>query len=162
MAEGLTVRLMQPGDGAAWQQVFAAVADDGLWIGAEPPVRDRSAEVEAQYVGSASDVMFLACVETAVVGWISGDTDETGCVELGMGVLDAFRGQGIGSALMEVIVGWAGAQPLTLRVFPHNERALALYRKFGFVEVPEKVGVWPRRNGEFWDLLFMQRPVRPI
>jgi putative acetyltransferase len=29
---------------------------------------------------------------------------------------------------------WAGIEKVTLSVFPHNRAALALYRKFGFVE----------------------------
>jgi RimJ/RimL family protein N-acetyltransferase len=63
---------------------------------------------------------------------------------------------------METVLAWAGDRTVVLRVFPHNERARALYRKFGFVELEHKVGVWPRRNGEFWDLIFMERSPRPI
>jgi RimJ/RimL family protein N-acetyltransferase len=125
-------------------------------------VPDRAREIVQQYVGHENDVMFLACVDGEPVGWISGETEDDGRVELGMGIVDGFRGQGIGSALMEALIAWAGDRTMFLRVFPHNERAIGLYRKFGFEEQAHQVGVWPRRNGEFWDLIFMQRSPRPI
>jgi len=152
---------MEAGDGPAWQRVFASVGEDGLWIGAEPPVPQWGDAMVDEYVGSERDVMFLAEVDGAVIGWLSakrGDDE----AELGMGIVEEFRGQGIGSALMDAVIEWAGSLTLVLRVFPHNERALALYRKYGFEERPDKAGVWPRRNGDFWDLVFMQRTARPI
>jgi ribosomal protein S18 acetylase RimI-like enzyme len=158
----LTIRPLVATDGAAWQSLFASVGGEGLWIGAEPPVPDRAKEIVEQFVASATDVMFLALVDGEAVGWISGETEKDGRVELGMGIVDGFRGQGIGSALMEELIGWAGGRTLILRVFPHNERAIGLYRKFGFVAQARQVGVWPRRNGDFWDLIFMERPGRPI
>jgi RimJ/RimL family protein N-acetyltransferase len=44
---------------------------------------------------------------------------------------------------------------LTLGVFPHNERAIALYRKSGFVEEGRHVKHIRRSNGELWDLVDM-------
>jgi ribosomal protein S18 acetylase RimI-like enzyme len=47
------------------------------------------------------------------------------------------RGRGIGRRLMEEAIGWskaAGMEKLVLSVYPHNEAAIALYRRFGFVE----------------------------
>jgi ribosomal protein S18 acetylase RimI-like enzyme len=114
-----------------------------------------------QYVGSENDVMFLAFVGDRAVGWISAETEKDGRVELGMGIIDGFRGQGIGTALMESAIAWAQPRTIFLRVFPHNERAIGLYRKFGFVPREQQVGVWPRRNGDFWDLLFMERQPGP-
>lgn len=147
---------MHAGDGPAWQRAFAAVADETMWIGAEPPVSDRGDEMEDQFVDT-DEVMFLAQTDDEVVGWISGEIQPDGAIELGMGILEPYRGRGVGSALMEAVLEWAGDRTVVLRVFPHNERALALYRKYGFVVRERKVGVWPRRNGEFWDLLFMER-----
>jgi GNAT superfamily N-acetyltransferase len=158
----LTIRRLMASDGSVWQGLFASVGGEGLWIGAEPPVPDRGDEIVEQFVGSATDVMFLALVDGEPVGWISAETEADGRVELGMGIVDGFRGQGIGSALMEAAIAWAHPRTIILRVFPHNERAIALYRKFGFVAQEHQVGVWPRRNGDFWDLIFMERPGQPI
>jgi RimJ/RimL family protein N-acetyltransferase len=52
-----------------------------------------------------------------------------------VGVLGAFSGRGIGTALMSGAEGWArehGIRRLELTVMAHNEAALALYGKVGF------------------------------
>ena len=57
--------------------------------------------------------------------------------DLGLMVARTHRRQGIGRGLMEQAVRWArsaGVRKLELHVFPHNEAAIALYRRFGFVE----------------------------
>lgn len=58
---------------------------------------------------------------------------------LTIGIERPYRGQGHGSKLMEIAIGWARAQAeldwIQLSVFEGNEAAKALYRKFGFMEV---------------------------
>lgn len=52
-------------------------------------------------------------------------------------VHDGFQGRGVGKALMRDLLGWAEKQirvrKIELRVRAANERAMALYKKFGFV-----------------------------
>jgi ribosomal protein S18 acetylase RimI-like enzyme len=43
----------------------------------------------------------------------------------------------------------------SLGVFPHNEAAIALYRKFGFVDEGRRSEHIRRTNGERWDLIEM-------
>lgn len=56
---------------------------------------------------------FVAVHDGEVVGWVTLDTREddrlSHGVELTMGLLDEFRGYGIGSALLDRAVSWAGA-----------------------------------------------------
>ncbi|MGA7846131.1 MAG: GNAT family N-acetyltransferase [Thermoplasmata archaeon] len=57
--------------------------------------------------------------------------------EFGMSCLPDCRGVGLGTALLSAGIEWArsvGVHKLTLEVFATNERAVALYRKRGFVE----------------------------
>jgi ribosomal protein S18 acetylase RimI-like enzyme len=57
---------------------------------------------------------------------------------LGMGVERGARGNGLGRALLAAAIAWARTAELAwldLGVFAHNERARALYRTVGFVEV---------------------------
>jgi putative acetyltransferase len=53
-----------------------------------------------------------------------------------MGVRDDWQGKGVGSALMRAALdladNWLGLRRLELNVHADNERAIALYRKFGF------------------------------
>jgi RimJ/RimL family protein N-acetyltransferase len=116
------VRTMEADEGSVWQGLYASVAEEGRWIGAEAPVDDRGAE-------------------------------------LGMGIVDGHRGQGIGTLMMEAAADWAaanGVERLHLDVFPHNEAAIGLYEKLGFVEIARHAAAWPRRIGERWDLLTME------
>ena len=71
------------------------------------------------------------------------------------------RDAGIGSLLLERLLEWAEANPLiekvTLAVFSTNERAQALYRKFGFQEegrCPRDMKIGP---GEYMDSVLMYR-----
>jgi putative acetyltransferase len=55
----------------------------------------------------------------------------------GMFVIASHRGRGIGSSMLEEALAWAerfGVRRIELTVYPHNDAAIALYRKFGFVE----------------------------
>jgi putative acetyltransferase len=56
---------------------------------------------------------------------------------LGMAVAPDWRGRGVGSALLVEAIRWGNemrVEKLALSVYPHNEVALGLYRKFGFQE----------------------------
>jgi len=82
--------------------------------------------------------------------------------EIGMMVAARHRGQGIGRALLAHAIAWAhanGKPALGLRVFPDNERAHALYRKNGFVEVELQPAAIQRRDGTARDAIAMRRPI---
>ena len=69
-----------------------------------------------------------------------------------------WRGRGVGTALVAAAVEWArahGLHKLALSVFPHNNAAIALYRKFGFVAEGRLVRHVRRADGQLWDLIEM-------
>jgi RimJ/RimL family protein N-acetyltransferase len=82
---------------------------------------------------------FVALVDGRVVGWcdvlpIDRPTKSHGGV-LGIGVLPAHRGRGIGTALIQAALAGAKASGLTrveLVVRERNARAIALYERLGF------------------------------
>lgn len=81
---------------------------------------------------------------------------------LSIEVLPAFRGRGIGSALLEqALEGCRGRFELVkLEVLPGNAAGLRLYRKFGF----EEYGRLPRgfsRAGAYHDFILMYRVIAP-
>lgn len=104
---------------------------------------------------------FVALVDNKVVGWC--DVTElhrpiyAHVGSLGLGVVSAYRGMGIGKALMETTLKAAqskGLLRIELDVVAHNVRAQKLYEKFGFV----REGVYKNRgyvNGQFQDHIFM-------
>jgi ribosomal protein S18 acetylase RimI-like enzyme len=103
----------------------------------------------------------VALIESKVVGWcdvlpIDRPTMAHGGV-LGVGVLVEHRGKGIGTALVRAAIDLAKAAGLTrieLTVREHNERAISLYERLGFVrEGLKRKAV--RIDGVYEDLVCM-------
>lgn len=136
-----------------------AVASEGRWIAREGPI---DLEDGRRHLGSFLDaddrVVFVAESDGRLIGNLSLSVESYGVADLGMLVADGWRGRGVGSALLRRGIRWAdeqGAHKVALQVWPHNDAARALYRKFGFVEEGRLVRHYRRRNGELWDAVVM-------
>ena len=73
------------------------------------------------------------------------------------------QGQGCGWLLLQQLQNWArwhGAHTLWLEVRPSNARALALYRRFGFVEVALRKDYYPTPEGGREHAVVMQLPLQ--
>lgn len=143
---------------------YAEVAGEGRWIGGELPVdRDERIARWTDTITTGEAAMFVALSSdgSEVIGcasqnWIG--RCGSGQLGLGMWIVEPWRGKGIGSQLLAVCIEWAranGAHKITLEVWPHNEAARALYRKFGFEEEGYFRKHWRRRSGELWDSIPM-------
>lgn len=133
--------------------LFAALAEERDGIATEPPV-----DVEAWAASCTLDGTLVAVAGNAIVGSLHVACSKHGYGELGMGVDREWRGRGVGSALMVAAIEWArerGLHKLSLSVWPHNAAAIALYRKYGFVEEGHRVKQFRRQNGELWDIIDM-------
>lgn len=154
----LTVRRAVEGDFEEWLAVFEEVAGEGRWIGAEAPVdRARARRVFDARLDSERGAAFVAETDGALVGHLGVDLTG-GVAELGMMVRESARGQGVGSSLLEACIDWCRARDahkVTLSVWPHNDRALRLYLRHGFVIEGRLRRQWRRRNGELWDAIQM-------
>jgi RimJ/RimL family protein N-acetyltransferase len=79
-------------------------------------------------------------------------------VDLGINIIGDFRGIGIGKAMMDYMIGWAkekGYEKIMLSVFSTNQRAINLYKKFGFkIEGMKKKEYM--MNGEYADEVLME------
>jgi len=149
------IRPAQPEDGRALAELFAAVAEERDGIATEPPV-DVDART-TQFAASAHGTI-VAVAAGELVGSLYVERGRFGVGELGMTVARAWRGRGVGSALLAAAIEKAradGLHKLSLEVFPHNEAALALYRKFGFVEEGRRAKHYRRASGELWDSIVM-------
>jgi ribosomal-protein-alanine N-acetyltransferase len=49
-----------------------------------------------------------------------------------------------------------GAESVLLEVRPSNERALAVYRRFGFAEIGRRKGYYPAHEGKREDAIVMR------
>ena len=140
-------------DSVARERDFLAMVEAPPLEWAQEFVSDIIAKGHAQVV---------ALEEGTVVGWcdILPQRSRPGfqhCGSVGMGVVRAWRGRGLGKALLASCIERAFASGLTrieLEVYADNLPAIALYRRLGFAEEGRK-----RRarflDGRYQDLLMM-------
>jgi len=141
--EGVLIRPARPGDARSFLEGYREVVEEGRRIQTE--VVDRTVgfyrkrfrrswdEVEAHLLALEGDrvvgsLSIRRHVEHPALGHVA---------TLGMHVVRSHRGRGIGSALLAEAFTWArafGIERIELTVYPHNDAAVALYRRFGFVE----------------------------
>jgi putative acetyltransferase len=105
------------------------------------------------------DILFIVEEDGRVIG--SGGlhaTGQRGVAMLGMALLADARGGGRGTAMLERMLREAETHRIRrveLEVFPDNDRAIALYRRVGFVDVEVRREHLRRRDGTRRDVLAM-------
>ena len=135
------------------------MAEEGRWIGGEAPV--DKVERRARFESSVhrDDAQFFVAEDGGrIIGELGIEVSGYGVADFGMMVAPDARGSGVGSALLEAAIAWAreaGAHKVALQVWPHNEAAIALYRKYGFDQEGRLRHHYRRRNGELWDAVQM-------
>lgn len=84
--------------------------------------------------------------------------------DFGLAVHPQWRGKGVGPLLLSTLIHWAesnsGIEKINLRVRATNQRAIAIYKKLGFVEEGRCVRELKHANGTYEDELLMARFVR--
>jgi RimJ/RimL family protein N-acetyltransferase len=149
------VRPASAADARAMAELFAAVAQERDAIATEPPV---DVEERAALFARTAAGTVVAVADGRVVGLLHVDVSPHGFGEFGMLVGRGWRGRGAGSALLQATVEWArdhGLHKLCLEVFAHNSAAIALYRKYGFMEEGRRIKQYRRASGELWDSIVM-------
>jgi RimJ/RimL family protein N-acetyltransferase len=167
IAEAAIVRPVAEEDLDDLVQHLWDVAAEESWTGVEVPF-DRDARRERLDRLSSEESAALLVADTSpgggpgVVGDISIEIASYGVADIGMLIIDGWRGMGLGTAMLEAAIEWAtnaGAHKMALEVWPRNSAALQLYRRAGFVEEGRKLLHYRRRNGELWDAILMGRPL---
>lgn len=141
-------------------KVLDSVAREKKYIAfTEGPSMDRLTQFIQSNIGK--NPTFVVIADERVVGWCDvtpiSRTIMAHVGELGMGLMDGYREQGIGSVLMQTALHAARKQGLTriaLTVLEGNERAMQFYKKFGF----EQEGVFrkhARIDGRYLDVIAM-------
>jgi RimJ/RimL family protein N-acetyltransferase len=137
------------------------VAKEGKYLARieAPPIADAIAFVNENIAkGSAH---YVAIDGNRVVGWcdIVPMTKDvfSHCGVLGMGIIDGYRGKGIGKRILRAALDKAksnGLERIELEVFHTNVNAIGLYEKFGFyVEGRKRKAA--KLNGEYLDTIQM-------
>ena len=159
----VTVRPLREADLDALVELYAAVAAEGRWIGAEAPVdRERRRRRFAEDLQRDNTVMLVADAGGELVGELGLLVAGYGVADLGMLVAEGWRRRGVGSALLREGIDrarQAGAHKVALQVWPHNRAAIALYERFGFQHEGRLRRHYRRRSGELWDAIVMGLPL---
>jgi ribosomal-protein-alanine N-acetyltransferase len=78
---------------------------------------------------------------------------------LDVAVAASRQGTGLGRYLLDTLCARAkemGAESVLLEVRPSNERALAVYRRYGFAEIGRRKGYYPAHEGKREDAIVMR------
>ena len=136
------VRPAVPRDAASFLELWRAVVAEKLWVRTETVNRSpRHYRRRFRHSWTPDEAEIVAVEGNRVVGHLNVSREESPATRhvasLGMCVAPDRRSAGIGTALLDACIRWAhdaGVEKLALSVYPHNDHALGLYRKFGFVE----------------------------
>lgn len=136
------VRIVGSAEWAIWRALrLAALAEAPYAFSSTLADWQGKGDTEARWSARLTAVPFNVVVELDAqpAGMVSAtEPDSAQTIEvLSMWVAPFARGRGVGDALIEAVVGWAGsrsARRLELRVMVGNEKAVALYRRHGFTE----------------------------
>jgi ribosomal protein S18 acetylase RimI-like enzyme len=141
-SDGVVVRPARPRDAASYLAMWRGVVAERRFVRTEAvrgSVRSFRRKFRRPVTNDHARIMAVAggqVIGFLVVERIAHPVNRH-VATLGMAVERSWRGRGVGSALMEAALGWArsaGVEKVTLEVYPTNQPAVALYRKFGFFE----------------------------
>jgi len=136
------VRAATPDDAEGWIANINAIGAERVYILTETFTRTLE-EIREQFRSANPDEVLWLAAE--IGGNLVGGADfrrgrRPKCAHtanLGIALVREARGVGLGEAMMTAGIDWArrsGITKLKLGVFATNDRAIALYRKLGFVE----------------------------
>lgn len=138
-AVNTTIRPIRESDIEDFWSILDAVASEKKYLAmvkAPPPARVRDFVLENI---RGNHVQYVAEVGGQLVGWADvfrGERDSTRHTgRVGMGIIDGYRGRGIGRRMLEAVIEhcWrVGLLRIELEVFVDNAPAIALYEKLGF------------------------------
>jgi ribosomal protein S18 acetylase RimI-like enzyme len=140
--ETITVRPARPQDARSYLAFWTAIVEEGRHVRTERVTGTvRAYRRRFRHPWTDREAQIVAVAGDRVVGHLYVQRESHPVTRhvatLGIAVDAAARGRGVGSALMAEALRWArsvGVDKVALSVYPHNRGAIALYRKFGFVE----------------------------
>lgn len=136
------VRRARPRDLEVLVKNFQRVADEEIYVATEKISKAQKKRILAT-MKNPKNLSLVADFEkgAGIVGGLTLVSQHEvkkmrHVLYLGMSVIDGFRENGVGSALMNYALEWAKSrkeiEKISLSVFSTNERAIKLYKKLGF------------------------------
>ncbi|AKI97706.1 GNAT family N-acetyltransferase [Kosmotoga pacifica] len=159
----IKIRPMELEDFAAWAEIRNLPLASSFTLGIPYISKEEAKKRVEAAVSDRSVVNIVAEVDDKVVGFAGihfkrGRRRHT--AEIGMMVHDGYQGKGIGTELMKRLIdladNWYNIHRIQLEVYVDNERAIRLYKKFGFV-IEGTLKDFAFRNGKYVDAYVMAR-----
>jgi RimJ/RimL family protein N-acetyltransferase len=120
------------------------------------------------FCNNARHLFLLAEINGRLAGNVSvkqsGYDKEKHIGQLGIAVLHEYWNMGIGRRLMTAALRWAEKHEeleiIHFNVFANNERAIQLYRNFGFMEYGRLQEAFKLADGTYGDSIFMSKRIK--
>lgn len=171
--ESCTVRNPERDDAQAWIDHAYAVMQESDFTKTEP--EDLVSSVQEQETWfttmntNAGNLALLAEIDGHLVGILDCGAFKARRMShvcaFAMSVRQQWWGQGVGTSLVQCLLDWSRTHPqirkITMRALVKNERALALYKKFGFVVEGRFAQAIKTADGAFVDDYEMGLFVKP-
>ncbi|MBO9729281.1 MAG: GNAT family N-acetyltransferase [Chitinophaga sp.] len=171
----LIIRPPEINDAAALLASFqrlTAETDNLLFTHSESLELDIRSEEDYihSYLDNPHQLLLVATVKGRIIGSInvnhSGLHKKAHTAEMGIAVERPWQNMGIGRRLITAMLRWAEGRPglamIYLHVFSPNEKAMQLYRNFGFQECGRQPAAILLKNGAYADLVTMFLQIKPL
>lgn len=170
--DGMLIRQIKVSDAEAFLSLCCRLEEETTFMALEAGERKMSLKEQQGHItnilNDSTATIFVAEINQELVGYcgiqVGNHIRDKHTAYIAMGVLQKHIRQGIGQALLQRVLQWALDQRLgrlELVVLCHNEAAISLYQKMGFVvEGRKKYSVYC--NGSFWDEYVMAKYMRTI
>jgi RimJ/RimL family protein N-acetyltransferase len=124
-------------------KLFKSVSRDSKWLLSEPDEVPANLKDERAFIKNHSQknsILIVAEHQGSIIGVLgaTGGSRKRNkhVIDMGISVLDSWRGRGVGAAMMKRLFEWclkAGIKKIKLTVMTGNESAIKFYKKLGFL-----------------------------
>ena len=140
----ITIRVARESDAENFLNFSKSIMAEEKFSLLTPEELDLTVEQEQNWIKShvenENHLILVAEIEGIIVGQLDFTNGRRKRIahrgEFGINVHQDYRGQGIGSELLQTLLTWAKKHPLIEKVNLHvhgtNKRAISMYRKHGF------------------------------
>ena len=151
----------------SFHEALVSVAKERVYIEMlEPPRLQDVAAFQAGLIQKKGPTFYAVNENDQVVGWADifpeDNPRQSHRGSLGMGIVSDYRGQGIGTRLLEAVLKQAkefGLEKVELNVYTSNTYAIGLYKKLGFVE-EGLIKKYRKLDGSYFDCMIMAKEVK--
>ena len=163
----INIRRVKIEDAEAFLKLNIDLDHESRFMMVEPGEREQSVDKQVNRITTSlekrNNNIFVAEDGDVLAGYIEaeggGYRRNSHKIHIVIGILSEYSGKGIGTKLFEHLERWAkdeGFHRFELTVMKHNERAISLYKKMGFLiegEIRDSLLI----EGEFIDEFLMSK-----